>query len=107
MSRLLQVVLGAAHVFAVAAAEPAAQTTPKVEIGKQAPQFKFKDQTGKVIDLAELTSRGPVLARLTCGCQGCDKELTYFQEIDAAYKKAGLTSVAIFREPDAKIAKYA
>ena len=33
--------------------------------------------------------------------------MPYFQEIDAAYKKAGLTSVAIFKEPDAKIAKYA
>ena len=45
--------------------------------------------------------------RLTCGCSGCDKELAYFQEIDTAYKKAGLTSVAIFRENDAKVAKYA
>ena len=32
---------------------------------------------------------------------------TYFQEIDAAYKKAGLTSVAIFKAPDAEVAKYA
>ena len=69
--------------------------------------FTFKDQTGKVIDLAELTAKGPVLVRLTCGCSGCDKELAYFQEIDAAYKKAGLTSVAIFKEPDGKVAKYA
>jgi peroxiredoxin len=45
--------------------------------------------------------------RLTCGCSGCDKELAYFQEIDAAYKKAGLTSVAIFKEADTKVAKYA
>ena len=80
---------------------------PKVAIGTKAPEFKFKDQSGKVIDLAELCAKGPVLVRLTCGCSGCDKELAYFQEIDAAYKKAGLTSVAIFKEPDAKVAKYA
>ena len=85
-----------------------AQDAPKtVVVGKMAPDFQFKDQTGKVITLAELTAKGPVLVRLTCGCSGCDKELAYFQEIDAAYKKAGLTSVAIFKEPDAKVAKYA
>lgn len=84
-----------------------AADAPKVEVGKQAPAFKFKDQTGKEIDLAELTKQGPVLVRLTCGCSGCDKELAYFQEIDAAYKKAGLTSIAIFKEPDAKVAAYA
>src|SRR5438309_2233107 len=54
-----------------------------------------------------LCAKGPVLVRLTCGCSGCDKELAYFQEIDAAYQKASLTSVAIFKEPDAKVAKYA
>jgi len=78
-----------------------------VVVGKKAPTFTFKDQSGKVIDLAELFKDGPVLVRLTCGCSGCDKELAYFQEIDAAYKKAGLTSVAIFREPDVKVAQYA
>ena len=62
---------------------------------------------GVKLDLAELTKKGPVLVRLTCGCSGCDKELAYFQEIDAAYKKYGLTSVAIFKEGDAKVAKYA
>lgn len=96
-------ILLTAAVFAQSPTPPAA----KVEIGKQAPAFRFKDQSGKVIDLAELSAKGPVLLRLTCGCLGCDKELPYFQEIDAAYKKAGLSSVAIFREPDAKIAKYA
>ena len=85
----------------------AAADAAKVEVGKQAPAFTFKDQTGKVIDLADLTKQGPVLVRLTCGCSGCDKELAYFQEIDAAYKKVGLTSVAIFKEPDAKVAAYA
>jgi peroxiredoxin len=92
----------AAFAFAQDSAPP-----PKVEVGKQAPAFKFKDQSGKDLNLAELTAKGPVLVRLTCGCLGCDKELPYFQEIDAAYKKAGLTSIAIFKEPDDKIAKYA
>jgi peroxiredoxin len=69
--------------------------------------FQIKDASGKVIDLAALTAKGPVLVRLTCGCSGCDKELAYFQEIDAAYKDQGLTSLLIFKEPDAKVAKYA
>jgi len=93
----------AALVFAQESAPPASV----ISVGKQAPAFQFKDQSGKDLNLAELTAKGPVLVRLTCGCLGCDKELPYFQEIDAAYKKAGLTSVAIFREPDEKVAKYA
>jgi peroxiredoxin len=103
MTRLLTVALGLCLVTFVGAQEPA----KKVAVGQQAPEFKFKDQTGKEISLAELTAKGPVLVRLTCGCTGCDKELAYFQEIDAAYKKAGLTSIAIFKEPDGKVAKYA
>jgi peroxiredoxin len=91
--------------FLIAADAPA--SAAKVAVGSKAPEFKFKDQSGKEINLAELTAKGPVLVRLTCGCSGCDKELAYFQEIDSAYKKAGLTSVAIFKEPDAKVAKYA
>lgn len=96
----------------VGAAEPAsaAKTETKVEqklaIGDQAPEFKVKDSSGKVIDLAELTAKGPVLVRLTCGCSGCDKELAYFQELHNAYASKGLTSLAIFREPDTKVAKY-
>ena len=78
----------------------------KVDIGTQAPVFKIKDANGKEIDLAELTAKGPVLVRLTCGCSGCDKELAYFQEMHEAYKDAGLTSLAVFREPDAKVADY-
>src|ERR1019366_180908 len=104
MPRLLTAALGLCLIASLTFAQDAAKT---VVIGKQAPDFKFKDQSGKVIDLAELCAKGPVLVRLTCGCSGCDKELAYFQEIDAAYKKAGLTSVAIFKEPDAKVAKYA
>jgi peroxiredoxin len=87
------------------AAEP---TKPgKVEIGQKAPAFQIKDATGKVIDLAKLTDKSPVLVRLTCGCSGCDKELAYFQKIHDAYKDQGLQSLLIFKEPDAKMAKYA
>lgn len=107
MTRLLQASFVLALAFGVSFADEPAKTSPAVGVGKKAPEFKFKDQSGKTIDLAELFARGPVLVRLTCGCSGCDKELAYFQEIDAAYKKAGLTSVAIFREADAKVAQYA
>jgi len=85
----------------------AADPPATVAVGTQAPEFQFKDQAGKTVNLAELFGKGPVLLRLTCGCAGCDKELAYFQEIDSAYKQAGLTSVAIFKEPDAKVAQYA
>jgi peroxiredoxin len=47
-----------------------------------------------------------VLVRLTCGCSGCDKELAYFQALHEAYKDVGLTSLAVFREPDDKVAAY-
>jgi peroxiredoxin len=85
-------------------AKPAAKT---VENGTQAPAFKIKDAGGREIDLAELTAKGPVLVRLTCGCLGCDKELGYFQAMHEGYKDLGLTSLAVFREPDAKVAAYA
>ena len=92
-----------------ATAKPEAKPAPapkKVDIGTQAPEFKFKDAAGKEINLAELTAKGPVLVRLTCGCSGCDKELAYFQAMHEGYKDLGLTSVAIFREPDSKVAAY-
>jgi peroxiredoxin len=104
MTRILTAALGICLVASLTFAQDAPKT---VVVGKLAPEFKFKDQTGKEITLADLTAKGPVLVRLTCGCSGCDKELAFFQEIDAAYKKAGLTSVAIFKEPDSKVAKYA
>jgi peroxiredoxin len=107
MTRLLSVALGLSLIASLVIADEPAKPAPQVLPGQKAPAFKFKDQSGKVIDLAELCAQGPVLVRLTCGCIGCDKELAYFQEIDAAYKKAGLTSVAIFKEADAKVAKYA
>lgn len=82
------------------------QAESKLAVGQQAPEFKIKDSSGKEIDLAELTAKGPVLVRLTCGCSGCDKELAYFQELHSAYEGKGLTSLAVFREPDEKVEKY-
>src|SRR5687768_14351018 len=103
MNRLLCATL--ALVF-VAAGAFAADPPAKVEVGAKAPTFKITDANGKTIDLAELTAKGPVLLRLTCGCSGCDKELAYFQAIHESYKSAGLTSVAVFKEPDTKVATY-
>jgi peroxiredoxin len=97
-------------VVALSAAEPEAKVAPGVKtglkVGQAAPDFKIKDANGKLIDLAELTAQGPVLVRLTCGCSGCDKELGYFQTLHEAYKGKGLTSVAVFKEPDAKVETY-
>ena len=90
------------------AADPAKPTkASKFAVGDQAPAFQITDPFGKVIDLAKLTAKGPVLVRLTCGCSGCDKELAYFQKIHDAYKAQGLQSVLVFKEPDAKMEKYA
>lgn len=77
-----------------------------IVVGAQAPTFIIKDTNGKRIDLKKLSAKGPVLVRLTCGCSGCDKELAYFQELHKAYKGKGLTSLAVFREPDAKVEAY-
>ena len=77
-----------------------------VVVGAQAPKFNIKDSQGSVIDLAKLTKKGPVLVRLTCGCSGCDKELAYFQALHKEYERKGLTSLAIFREPDKKVEAY-
>lgn len=108
MTRLLTALLCAAFSAAmVNAAEPAPAPRAKVAVGTSAPEFKIKDASGKLIDLAELTAKGPVLVRLTCGCSGCDKELAYFQQINSAYKGEGLTCLFVFREADAKVAKYA
>ncbi len=79
------------------------QPDKTVAVQKQAPDFKIKDSEGNLIDLTKLTAKGPVLVRLTCGCAGCDKELAYFQALHKAYQGKGLTSLAIFREPDAKV----
>lgn len=115
MKRLLFAALFAFASFSICQAEEAApkkteavKEQPKnVTVGKQAPAFKIKDASGKEVNLADLTAKGPVLVRLTCGCSGCDKELAYFQKINEAYKSQGLTSLLVFREPDEKVAKYA
>lgn len=89
------------------AKEPAKPAPVNLAVGDQAPAFKIADTTGKVIDLQDLTAKGPVLLRLTCGCSGCDKELAYFQQIHDFYKQKGLTCLFVFREPDAKMETYA
>lgn len=78
----------------------------KLAVGDRAPDFVIKDANGKEIKLADLAAKGPVLVRLTCGCSGCDKELAYFQELHKAYEGKGLTSLAVFKEPDSKVADY-
>ncbi len=99
-----------ARVSVLSAVEPSSDAAPAVKtglkVGQSAPDFKIKDSNGNLIDLAELTAKGPVLVRLTCGCSGCDKELGYFQALHEAYKGRGLTSVAVFKEPDAKVETY-
>jgi peroxiredoxin len=84
-----------------------AQDVQTVKVGAQAPEFKVKDMAGKEIDLAKLTEKGPVLVRLTCGCLGCDQEIGYFKTLQDTYKAQGLRSLAIFKEPDVKVEKYA
>src|SRR5262245_37211719 len=104
MNRLLFVSLSVALLASgVFAGEP---EKAGLKQGDKAPEFKIKDSAGKEISLADLTAKGPVLVRLTCGCSGCDKELAYFQAIHEAYKDAGLTSLAVFKEPDAKVEAY-
>jgi len=105
MHRLFAAVLTVVFPAFTLAADP--PPTTKVDVGQPAPAFKIKDPNGKVIDLTDLTAKGPVLVRLTCGCSGCDKELAYFQKIDEAYKGQGLVSLYVFKEPDEKMAKYA
>jgi len=96
-------------VVSQAGEKQAAKKAPEkktVVVGANAPDFTIKDSEGKLIDLKKLTEKGPVLVRLTCGCSGCDKELAYFQSLHKEYEGKGLTSLAIFREPDAKVEKY-
>jgi peroxiredoxin len=107
MTRLVSLTATALFLACVVAYAADPPAPPKVVVGAQAPSFKVKDPSGKEIDLDQLTAKGPVLLRLTCGCSGCDKELEYFQQIADAYKGQGLTSLFVFKEPDGKVAKYA
>jgi peroxiredoxin len=106
MNRLLACTLTLALAFSSFAEDKPKAEAKKVDVGTAAPAFKIKDANGKTIDLNELTAQGPVLVRLTCGCSGCDKELAYFQALHDAYKKQGLVTLAVFKEPDAKVAAY-
>jgi peroxiredoxin len=107
VNRVLLLAAAVLMVNVVLAEEKSAEKpAKKVDVGTQAPEFKIKDASGKEISLAELTAKGPVLVRLTCGCSGCDKELAYFQAMHEGYKDLGLTSLAIFKEPDEKVAAY-
>lgn len=107
---LMFVLVGSSVVMAEEKSADAATKDSEVKktvvIGATAPEFRIKDSSGKQIDLKQLTDQGPVLVRLTCGCSGCDKELAYFQTMHEEYKELGLTSLAIFREPDAKVEDY-
>lgn len=107
MNRLLAMSLALALLVGGVRADEPKPEAKKVDVGTQAPKFQIKGADGKVIDLETLTAQGPVLVRLTCGCSGCDKELAYFQTLHDAYKKNGLTTLAVFREPDAKVEAYA
>jgi peroxiredoxin len=82
-----------------------ARTEEKV---KTAPKIILKSADGtKSIDLAKLTSEGPVLVRLTCACSGCDQELPFFQKLQAGYNKKGLKTIAVFREKPEAASSYA
>lgn len=106
MTRLFAfALLLAVSLASASAAEPG--PAKKVAIGEPAPAFRIKGASGEMLDLAELSARGPVLVRLTCGCAGCDQELAYFRAIHDAYRTQGLTTLLVFKEPDAKVARYA
>ena len=104
---VLALILAPAGLQAAEKAKAKAKPVKKTVIpGSKAPAFSVINAKGKIVKLKSLTDKGPVLVRLTCGCSGCDKELAYFQELHKAYKGQGLTSVAIFREPDKKVESY-
>jgi peroxiredoxin len=89
------------------AAQEHKPTEKTVVTGAQAPEFKIKTADGQEVELSKLTEKGPVLVRLTCGCLGCDREFDYFKAINAAYKEKGLTTLAVFKEPQEKVSEYA
>jgi peroxiredoxin len=75
---------------------------------KQAPKVVLQSPDGKKsYDLAKLLEKGPVLVRLTCACSGCDKELPFFQKLQAAYNTKGLQTIAVFREKAESLDSYA
>jgi peroxiredoxin len=123
MNRLIKGILPIvllSHPFLGSAEELKQTDKPKVAVGEKAPDFKIKGPDGKVIDLAELTAKGPVLVRLNCACPACDCEQAYYREVCNAYKDQGLVSLWVFRidrdflvfydktakDADDKVAKY-
>jgi peroxiredoxin len=93
MRRFLTAFLTAAVLAATAVAAGPTEKAPKLVL--PAPDGK------QTYDLAKLTADGPVLVRLTCACSGCDQELPYFQQLQAAYADKGLKTLAAFQEkPD-------
>jgi peroxiredoxin len=82
--------------------------TSSADEPKQAPKVTLQSPDGKKsYDLAKLLEKGPVLVRLTCACSGCDKELPFFQKLQAAYNKNGLQTIAVFREKAESLESYA
>jgi peroxiredoxin len=85
-----------------------APTLVLAEEAKEAPKIVLKSADGKKeVDLAKLTSEGPVLVRLTCACSGCDAELAQFQKLQSAYNAKGLQTIAVFREKPEAASSYA
>ncbi len=75
---------------------------------KKAPKIVLQSPDGKKsYDLGKLTEKGPVLVRLTCACSGCDKELPFFQKLQAAYNGKGLQTIAVFQEAPEAADQYA
>ncbi len=87
----------------VVAASARAEEPPR-----NAPPVVLRSADGKkTYDLGRMAADGPVLVRLTCACSGCDRELPYFQKLQEAYGRKGLTTLAVFREQPADAARYA
>ncbi len=99
MRRIFTAALAVAFLAGPARAEDKPKTAPKVVL---------KSADGKqTIDLEKLVNEGPVLVRLTCACSGCDAELPYFQQLQAAYNGKGFKTVAVFREKPESVEQYA
>jgi peroxiredoxin len=99
MRRLVTAIFGIAFLAGSVRSEEKPKTAPKVVL--QSPDGK------QTVDLEKLVNEGPVLVRLTCACTGCDAELPYFQQLQAAYNSKGLKTVAVFREKPEAAEQYA
>jgi peroxiredoxin len=82
-------------------------TQARAEEPKRAPHAVLKSADGKAAyDLDKMVADGPVLVRLTCACSGCDRELPYFQKLEAAYRPNGLRVIAVFQEKPETAKQY-